>query len=72
MSNFCELCDKTFASSRSLASHRYSFHRKNDIFENTNMSDDETIITNNSGDQNHQKHETDSLSKTGNSIDLKF
>jgi len=63
MSNFCELCDKTFASSRSLASHRYSFHR-----ENKNVSDDETITTNNSGNKNDQKHEMNSLSKTGNLI----
>ena len=68
MSNLCESCDKTFASSRSLASHRYSFHRKNDIFENKNVSDDETITTNNSGNKNDQKHEMNSLSKTGNLI----
>ena len=67
MSNFCELCNKTFASSRSLASHRYSFHRKNETVDEI-MSDDNTTTTNNCQDENDQNQKMDSSSDIGNFI----
>ena len=68
MRSSCEFCNKTFANSRSLASHRYTFHRKKNTSETEVTSENESS-TSDFGDQNVQTQKKDS-SDRGNFIRL--